>query len=162
MSRYRILTLISAVVLILDQATKIYVDARFALYESVTVVENFFNITYVRNPGAAFGFLSDHSLRLPFFITVATLASIGIVWYMSRLRDDQRLLHISLSLVFAGAVGNLIDRIRVGEVIDFIDVHWYNLYHWPAFNVADSAITVGVVLLLIATWQEERQAKRCS
>ncbi len=162
MSRYRILALISAVVIVADQATKIYIDSRFALYESVTVVENFFNITHVRNPGAAFGFLSDHALRLPFFIAVAALASIGIVWYMSRLREDQRLMHVSLSLVLAGAVGNLIDRIRLGEVIDFLDVHWYNLYHWPAFNVADAAITVGVALLLIATWREERQAKKSS
>lgn len=159
MSRYRILLITSAIILILDQATKLYVDARFYLGESVTVLENFFHFTYVRNRGAAFGFLSDHAIRLPFFITVAVVASVAILWYLRRLGDDQRLLAFALSLVFSGAIGNLIDRIRLGEVIDFIDVHWHDL-HWPAFNVADSAITVGVVLLLFVSWQEERRQKR--
>jgi signal peptidase II len=144
-SRYRLLLIVSAVILVLDQATKLYIDHRFALYESVTVIENFFNITYVRNKGAAFGILADSAFRIPFFITVATVAALGILWYLRQLRADQRLLHFALSLIFAGAVGNLIDRIRLGEVIDFLDVHWYQ-HHWPAFNVADSAITVGVSL----------------
>ncbi|HXV20466.1 MAG TPA: signal peptidase II [Desulfuromonadales bacterium] len=156
--RYRLLLIVSAVILVLDQATKLYIDHRFTLYESVTVIQNFFHITYVRNKGAAFGILSDSAIRVPFFITVATLAALGILWYLRQLREDQRLLHFALSLVFAGAVGNLIDRIRLGEVIDFLDVHWYQ-YHWPAFNVADSAITVGVGLLLLDLWREERRKK---
>jgi len=156
--RYRLLLIVSAVILVLDQASKLYIDHRFALYESVTVIENFFHITYVRNKGAAFGILADSALRVPFFITVATLAALGILWYLRQLRADQRLLQFALSLVFAGAVGNLIDRVRLGEVIDFLDVHWYQ-YHWPAFNVADSAITVGVGLLLLDLWFEERRKK---
>lgn len=156
--RFRLLLTVSAVVLVLDQATKLYIDRRFALYESVTVIENFFHITYVRNKGAAFGMLSDSAFRVPFFITVATVAALGILWYLRQLREDQRLLQFALSLVFAGAVGNLIDRIRLGEVIDFLDVHWYQ-HHWPAFNVADSAITVGVGLLLLDLWFEERRKK---
>ncbi len=159
MSRYRLLGLVSLVVLVLDQATKLYIDSRFALYESVTVLENFFHITYVRNKGAAFGILSDSAYRIPFFIAVATLAALGILWYLKSLSDNQRLLHFALSLVFSGAVGNLIDRIRIGEVIDFLDVHWYQ-YHWPAFNVADSAICVGVALLLLDMWMDERKKKR--
>jgi len=158
-SRYRLLGLVSLVVLVLDQATKLYIDSRFALYESVTVLENFFHITYVRNKGAAFGILSDSAYRIPFFIAVATLAALGILWYLKSLSDNQRLLHFALSLVFSGAVGNLIDRIRIGEVIDFLDVHWYQ-YHWPAFNVADSAICVGVALLLLDMWMDERKKKR--
>ncbi len=157
--RYRLLLIVSAAILILDQATKLYIDSRFALYESVTVIQNFFAITYVRNKGAAFGILADSAYRVPFFIAVAALAAIGILWYLHRLREDQRLLHGALTLVFAGAVGNLIDRIRLGEVIDFIDVHWYQ-HHWPAFNVADSAITVGVTLMLADMWLEERRRKR--
>jgi signal peptidase II len=86
------------------------------------------------------------------------VAALGILWYLSRTRADQRLLHFALALVFSGAVGNLIDRIRLGEVIDFLDVHWYR-HHWPAFNVADSAITVGVALMLLDMWQEERRTK---
>ncbi|MDW7645064.1 MAG: signal peptidase II [Desulfuromonadales bacterium] len=158
-ARYRLLLAISTVILLLDQATKIFIDKRFALYQSLTVVENFFNITYVRNKGAAFGILADSAIRIPFFISVSVLASVGILWYLSRVHEEQRLLQTALSLVFAGAVGNLIDRIRLGEVIDFLDVHWYQ-YHWPAFNVADSAITVGVGLLLWDLWKEERARKR--
>jgi len=157
--RYRILMITTFLVLVLDQATKIYIDTRFFLYQSLTVFENFFHITYVRNKGAAFGILSDSAVRIPFFITVAVVAAVGILWYMSRLRDEQTLLHISLALVFSGAIGNLIDRIRLGEVIDFIDVHWYQ-HHWPAFNVADSAITVGVALLLIDAWLEEKRRRK--
>jgi signal peptidase II len=157
-SRYRTLLIVSAVVLILDQVSKLYIDSRLALHQSLTVLENFFHITYVRNKGAAFGILSDSAIRIPFFITVSTLAAVGILWYLRRLRDDQRLLNFSLSLIFSGAVGNLIDRIRLGEVIDFLDAHWYQ-YHWPAFNVADSAITVGVGLLLVDLWLEERGKK---
>lgn len=159
MSRYKLLGLVTLIVLILDQATKLHIDYHFDLYESVTVLENFFHITYVRNKGAAFGILADSAFRIPFFIAVAILAAGGILWYLRSLRDDQKLLHFALALVFSGAVGNLIDRIRLGEVIDFIDVHWYQ-HHWPAFNVADSAICVGVALLLVDMWVEERQKKR--
>jgi len=157
-SRYKILGLVTAVTLVLDQATKLTIDSQFLLHESVQVLENFFHITYVRNKGAAFGILSDSPLRIPFFITVALVAALGILWYLSRTRADQRLLHFALALVFSGAIGNLIDRIRLGEVIDFLDVHWYR-HHWPAFNVADSAITIGVALMLLDMWLEERKSK---
>jgi signal peptidase II len=157
-SRYRLLAIVSCVILVLDQTTKLYVDSHFRVHESLTVLANFFHFTYVRNKGAAFGIFADSAVRIPFFVTVSLVAAIGILWYMRRLRDDQRLLNFSLALIFAGAVGNLIDRVRLGEVIDFIDVHWYR-YHWPAFNVADSAITVGVCLLLVDLWREERAKK---
>lgn len=157
--RYCLLLIVSVIVLVLDQATKLYIDHRFALYESVTIFENFFHITYVRNKGAAFGILADNAFRVPFFITVAFIAAIGILWYLRRVHDQQRLHLMALSLIFSGAIGNLIDRIRLGEVIDFIDVHWYR-HHWPAFNVADSAITIGVGLMLLDLWLEERRAKK--
>jgi len=156
MSRYRILAIISAVIIALDQATKLYVDANFRLHESMPVIRGFFNLTYVRNKGAAFGILADNAVRIPFFITVSIVAMLGILWYINRIRNDQKLAVFSLSLVFAGAFGNLIDRVRLGEVIDFLDVFWQR-YHWPAFNVADSAITVGVTLLLIDMWCEDRK-----
>ena len=156
MSRYRILAIISVVILALDQATKLYVDANFRLHESMPVIRGFFNLTYVRNKGAAFGILADNAVRIPFFITVSIVAMFGILWYINRVRNDQKLTVFSLSLVFAGAFGNLIDRVRLGEVIDFLDVFWQR-YHWPAFNVADSAITVGVTLLLIDMWREDRK-----
>ena len=159
MSRYRTLSIIALVILVLDQATKLYVDANFRLYETVPVISDFFHLTYVRNKGAAFGILSDSAVRIPFFITVSIVAMLGILWYIKRIRDDQKLAIFSLSLVFSGALGNLIDRIRLGEVIDFLDIFWQR-HHWPAFNVADSAITVGVALLFIEMWREERNKSK--
>lgn len=158
MGKFRFVFLIALVGVLLDQASKLYIDSSFNLYQSVTVLENFFHITYIRNRGAAFGILSDNALRLPFFITVSLVAIIGVIWYLRQLRDDQKLSHLALGLILSGAIGNLIDRIRLGEVIDFVDVHWYN-HHWPAFNVADSAICVGVGFLLLETWREERRTK---
>jgi len=155
MSRYRILALTSTVILALDQWTKLYVAANFRLHESVPVIRGLFHLTYVRNKGAAFGILADSAVRIPFFITVSVIAMLGILWYIQRIRADQTLATFALSLIFAGAFGNLIDRIRFGEVIDFLDVFWQR-HHWPAFNVADSAITIGVALLFIEMWREER------
>ena len=157
--RYRLLLIVSLIVLVLDQATKLHIAYHFPYGASMTVIDGFFSLVHVRNQGAAFGILADSAMRVPFFVTVAVLACLGLLWYLSRLREDQRFLQFSLALIFAGAVGNLIDRIRLGEVIDFIDIYWRS-YHWPAFNVADSAITVGVVLLLIDTFIEERRNKR--
>jgi len=159
--RFSILVAVSIIVLAADQITKYLVASRFRLYESVTLIDNFFNLTYVRNKGAAFGMFADSAIRVPFFITVSVLAAVGILWYFYRARHLQTLAVFALSLIFSGAVGNLIDRIRFGEVVDFLDAHWYG-HHWPAFNVADSAITVGVALLLLDIWSEERQKKRAN
>jgi signal peptidase II len=161
MSRYRTLSIIAVVILVLDQATKLYVDANFRLHESVPVIHNIFHLTYVRNKGAAFGILSDSAVRIPFFIGISIVAMLGILWYIRRIRSDQKLALAALSLIFSGAFGNLIDRIRLGEVIDFLDVFWRH-YHWPAFNIADSAITVGVTLLFIDMWLEERNKSSAS
>jgi signal peptidase II len=159
MAHFRLLGIVTAVILALDQATKLYVDAHFELYESVPVIPEWFHLTYIRNQGAAFGILSNSSLRVPFFITVAVIALLVILWYLRQLRADQHLGAFSLALIFAGALGNLIDRVRLGEVIDFLDVFW-NHHHWPAFNVADSAICVGVTLMIWEVWQEERRVHR--
>jgi len=158
-TRYRLLTIVTLVSLILDQATKLYVDANFELYESVPVIEGWFHLTYIRNKGAAFGILSSGALRIPFFIGIAVIALTAILWYLRSLRADQKLATFALSLIFSGALGNLIDRIRLGEVIDFLDVFWRH-HHWPAFNVADSAICVGVTLLIWEMWLDERRTRR--
>jgi signal peptidase II len=155
-SRYSHLAIVTAVIVVFDQATKLYVDARFELYESIPVIPGWFHLTYIRNKGAAFGIFADGAVRIPFFITVTFIALLVIFWYLRRLRADQRLAAFSLALIFAGALGNLIDRLRFGEVIDFLDVFWRH-YHWPAFNVADSAICVGVTLLIWEMWREERR-----
>ena len=159
MNRYRLLGLVTAVSLVFDQATKLYVDAHFELHESVAVIPGWFHLTYIRNQGAAFGILSSGSLRIPFFITVAVIALAAIFWYLRSLRDDQKLAAFALALIFSGALGNLIDRVRLGEVIDFLDVFW-NHHHWSAFNVADSAICVGVGLLICEMFLEERRLKK--
>ena len=156
--RYKILLAVSALVLVLDQLTKIYIDRTMELHSSITVIEGFFSITYLRNKGAAFGILADSAWRLPFFLLVSTIAVAVILVVIKRMRDDQVLNVASLSLILSGALGNLIDRVRLGEVIDFLDVHWQG-HHWPAFNIADSAICVGVFLLAIEMIQEERREK---
>jgi signal peptidase II len=159
MRPWTLFSAIAIVGIIIDQITKVAIDRSMQLFDSIPVIENFFHITYVRNKGAAFSFLSDVSWRLPFFIIVSTFASLVILIAFRKLRDDQRLAHVSLAMIFSGAVGNLIDRVRLGEVIDFLDVHWYR-HHWPAFNVADSLICVGVFLLAIDMILEEKRLKK--
>lgn len=156
--RFGTLAAVTLVVGALDQWTKYLVLKSFHLYESVPVIDGLFNLTYVRNKGAAFGILADSDWRRPFFIVVTLVACAFILGYLHRLDRERRLAHLSLSLIFAGALGNLIDRVRFGEVIDFLDVYWRQ-YHWPAFNIADSAITVGVGLLLLDMWRHDRQGK---
>ncbi len=158
MGKYTLFALTAGITLILDQLSKWYIDSHFALGQSKRVVEHFFHITYVRNPGAAFGMLSDSAVRIPFFISISVVAILGILWYLRRLSERDLWQVFSLGLIFCGALGNLIDRVRFGEVIDFLDVHWYN-NHWPAFNVADSAICVGVAIMLLCSWHDERQKK---
>ncbi len=157
--RYTLFALITFFGIIIDQITKIAVDRTMQISDSITIVEHFFHLTYVRNRGAAFSFLSDASWRLPFFISITIIAALVILVAFQKMRDDQRLAHTSLAMIFSGAVGNLIDRIRLGEVIDFLDVHWYQ-HHWPAFNVADSLICVGVFLLALDMMLEEKRLKR--
>ena len=156
--KYLILIVVSAVVLVIDQGTKLSIDRSMDLHSSITIVENFFNITYLRNKGAAFGVLAQSGYRLPFFILVSLVAIAVIAVVFHRLRPDQKFTAFSLALIFSGALGNLIDRVRLGEVIDFLDAHWYS-HHWPAFNIADSAICVGVFLLAIDMFIEEKRQK---
>jgi signal peptidase II len=157
-SKYLILGVVSAIVLVLDQATKLFIDRTMDLHTSIPVLPDFFSITYIRNKGAAFGLLANSSFRLPFFIMISIVAVVVIIAVFRKLRPEQQLTAVALALIFSGALGNLIDRVRLGEVIDFLDVHWYQ-HHWPAFNVADSAICVGVFLLACDMLLEERRQK---
>ena len=156
--KYLILLFVSAMVLVIDQATKVLVDRTMELHTSIPVINNVFNITYLRNKGAAFSFLATFPYRLQFFVLVSLVAIGVIISVYVRLREDQRFTALSLALIFSGALGNLVDRVRLGEVIDFLDVYWRD-HHWPAFNVADSAICVGVFLLAIDMYLEERRQK---
>jgi signal peptidase II len=133
----------------LDQATKAWIIKSFALYESRPVVEGLFHFTYLRNPGAAFSFLANQpeAFRRPFFLGVTAIALTVILAVVTRLPRGRPWTLAALGLVFGGAVGNLIDRVRWGWVVDFLDVFW-RTHHWPPFNVADSAITVGMAILI--------------
>ncbi len=147
--KYTIFTITLVVILLLDQLTKIVINSSFALYESLSVIPGLFNITYIRNPGAAFGFLADADpvFRSIFFTAVSVVAIVFIVLVIRKIKAGELLSTFGLSLIFGGALGNLIDRIRFGEVIDFLDFY-LGSYHWPAFNVADSAISIGAALLI--------------
>ena len=148
--KYIILFATAAAVILLDFVTKAYISSAMSLHESFVVVGGFLNITYVRNPGAAFSFLADAPavFRSVFFISVTILAIILVFYYITKSKIEEPFMIFSLSLILSGAVGNLIDRLRFGEVVDFIDVY-VSSYHWPAFNVADSAITVGAVIMIL-------------
>lgn len=139
----------AAVVVALDQITKSAITSRFALYEVFSVIPGFFNLVYVMNPGAAFGFLADASetFRYVFFTGITIVATGLIIFYLIKSNPRNLLLSVSLTLIFGGAAGNLIDRLRFGAVVDFLDVYIGGA-HWPAFNVADSAITVGAILMI--------------
>ena len=140
---------LAAGVLLLDQVSKAAVSATLKMYEVRPIVHGLLNLTRVHNTGAAFGLLAGQPsiLRTLFFLGVSLVAMGVVLWMIFRLPPDQKVELVALSLIFGGALGNVIDRGRLGEVIDFIDVY-YRTYHWPAFNVADSAITIGVMLLL--------------
>lgn len=138
------------IVLILaaDQATKLWVLAALQPYEVIPVLPSL-NLTLVFNEGAAFSFLADAGgWQRWFFVALALVVSVVLLVWLWRLKPEDRLTAAGLSLVAGGAIGNLIDRIAYGHVVDFVDVYW-RAWHWPAFNVADSAITVGVGLLLL-------------
>jgi len=146
-----ILLVTLAIVIVADQVTKQFVHARFALHESLPVIEGLFSFTYIRNTGAAFGMLAqaDPAFRVPFFLAVPVIALVAIGMVYRKLASEDRVPALGLALVMAGAIGNFIDRAIYGFVIDFLDFHWRNQAHFPAFNIADSAITVGVGILLL-------------
>lgn len=148
--KYLIFIAVVVSVVFFDQWTKAYVCSAMHLYDSQVVIENLLSITYIMNAGAAFGFLAQAPpLFRSLFFNLAALAAMGlIIYYLRKSRDDEPLLILALSLILGGALGNLIDRLRFGAVVDFIDVYW-KTYHWPAFNVADAAISLGAMLMIL-------------
>ena len=150
------LALLGTVVL-LDQVTKALLVRSLPLHEYVPIIDGFLSLSHVHNRGAAFGVLSDASLPYqPVLLSALSLAALlAIAYYFVRLPAAARLPRLALALVLGGAVGNLIDRVRLGYVVDFVHVYWRQ-HAWPDFNVADSAITVGVVLLILDILLESR------
>ncbi|PCI18499.1 MAG: signal peptidase II [Piscirickettsiaceae bacterium] len=146
---------LSLLVFVLDQASKLWVVKHFELYESVQLLPSL-NFTYVHNMGAAFSFLSSAGgWQRWFFVVIALIATTVLVIWLKRLKAEERWMAVTISIVLGGAIGNLYDRISYGYVIDFIDVY-YGTYHWPVFNIADSAISVGVVMMLLDAFSDKK------
>jgi len=143
------LVIAAAAIVFLDQATKALVAASIPMYESVTIIPGFLDFTHVRNTGAAFGLLNTTDVPMKAFVMVlmAIIAIVAIGAYGATLRADENLARAGLALVLGGAIGNLIDRARLGYVLDFVDVY-SGTWHFWAFNVADAAITVGAILVI--------------
>jgi len=148
-------------VVVLDQCSKLWIVQGFELFESRVIVPGFFNLTYLTNTGAAFGILAGHPVwwRHFFFVGVAGAALVAIYFLHKKIRAESPWYTVSLALIAGGAVGNLIDRVRLGSVVDFLDLYVAN-HHWPAFNVADSAITVGVGIFMVVSFVVDRAGKR--
>ncbi len=137
-------------VVVVDQITKALIRREFALFDSVSVIRGFFNLTRIHNTGAAFGMLNGVDLPMKTAILggVAGVALIGLALYAASLPRDQKITRFGLALIIGGAAGNLIDRVIAGYVVDFVDLY-AGTWHFWAFNVADAAITVGVVLMIL-------------
>jgi signal peptidase II len=151
---YGMVAAIAAAVVAVDQLSKWYVERSMQLHQSIPVIDGLFSLTYVRNAGAAFGLFADlpWTARMPLLVLVSVGALGVLVVILRGLHPNEVGLRVALAGVLGGAIGNLIDRVRYGEVVDFVDVYWRE-YHWPAFNVADSCITVGIgVLLFHSLW----------
>lgn len=149
-TRFQVELSIAAAVVVLDQIVKAMVRSTFELHESVVVIPSFFNLTRVHNYGAAFGLMNaaEFPFKTVVLSIVATLALGALSWYGATLPVEQRLARLGLALIIGGAAGNLIDRLRSGYVVDFVDLYWRDWHFW-AFNVADAAITVGVSLMIL-------------
>jgi len=150
--KYWFLILLTPFLVAADQGSKSVVENTLSYASPITLLPGVFNLVYVRNPGMAFGLLNNlpEKFRLPLFLVISVLAVLIIGHLFLQTQARAVLLPLALSFIFAGAVGNLIDRFRWGYVVDFLQLH-YRHYYWPTFNVADSAITVGIVLLVYDT-----------
>ncbi|MFK8138972.1 MAG: signal peptidase II [Bdellovibrionales bacterium] len=161
--KWTILLLISGLSIALDQVTKLMIYTNFRLGESVDVINNFFALTYVRNYGAAFGFLSNTPdwFRENFFLIVPPLAMLLILHILRKeVPDDDTWQILAYSSIFGGAIGNYIDRWQHGFVVDFLDFHYKNTWTYPAFNVADMSIVGGVGVLIILMIIETKNGKK--
>ena len=143
---------IAGAILLCDQVTKFYILRTMRLEESIPIVPNFFSLTSIRNPGAAFGLFAQASplFRAALFATVSVVVLVFLTLLFLQTPKEDSWNLAAIALLFGGAAGNTIDRLRFGVVVDFLDIYWRD-YHWPAFNVADAAITIGITLMMIQT-----------
>jgi signal peptidase II len=148
-NKYIKLTIIAGLVVLSDQVSKAFILSHLPIHRSIPIIAGFFDITHIRNPGGAFGLMSNMSpmIRTVVFLFISSLAVGLILYFYKKTPSSQPILATGFALIFGGAIGNLIDRIRFGNVVDFLDFYIGNL-HWPAFNVADSAITIGITIFI--------------
>jgi len=148
-NKYIKLAVIAGLVVFCDQITKAVILHRLPLYQSIAVLPGMFNLTHIQNPGGAFGFLANFSpqWRYSIFIVGASLATGLVLYFYLDTPKSKPMLASGLAMIFGGAIGNMIDRIRYGKVVDFLDFYIKDL-HWPAFNIADSAVSIGVVIFI--------------
>jgi signal peptidase II len=156
----RLSALLIAFIFAFDQYTKHLILADWTVGDTVPVIPDFFSLTYVRNRGGAFGLLSDlpEAWRVSFFVVFALVTVAALVWMLRSTPRSDSMQRLAITAVIGGAAGNLYDRVLYGEVVDFLDVYVGD-WHWPAFNVADSFISCGVVLLLLASMQAVRRGE---
>ena len=151
---------LTLLVLVIDQASKVYFDSALQMYQQVVIIPDYFSWTLAYNTGAAFSFLADSAgWQRWLFALIAVVVSAVLVGWLKRLGRDDTWLAIALALILGGALGNLYDRIAYGHVIDFILVHWQNRWYFPAFNFADSAICVGAVMLALDMFKSKKSGE---
>ncbi|NUM87754.1 MAG: signal peptidase II [Bdellovibrionales bacterium] len=155
--KYLVLLSVQGLVVALDQLAKFLALISLKPGEVSPVLSHYMNLTLVFNRGAAFGVFSDgsHPARDLVFLAVPALTLAAILWVFSRLQEGQKISIYGLSLIVGGAIGNIVDRLRLGHVVDFLDFHWRGLAHFPAFNLADVSITVGAGLLIVSMFVEK-------
>jgi signal peptidase II len=151
---------LALLVLVLDQASKHAIEATFQFGEQLALIPGFFNLTLAYNPGAAFSFLADAGgWQRYFFTTLALGVSLFIVFLLKKHHAETRYA-LALALILGGALGNAIDRMLLGHVIDFIQIHYQQRWYYPAFNIADSAICIGAVLMVIDSFRRETKSEK--
>ncbi len=149
--KYILLLTLAPIWIVLDQITKKWAESTLKGSENIEVIKGYFTLRYVTNRGAAWGVFGNFrdSYRIPFFILITIVATIILLYYIIKLEDNKIILLVALSSIFGGMIGNFIDRVFVRYVVDFIDWHYKEVYHWPTFNIADVAISVGMGLIIL-------------
>lgn len=155
--------LLSVLVLIGDRLTKDFFEGSLSMYQQIVVIPDYFSWTLAYNTGAAFSFLADAAgWQRWFFAGIAVVVSAVLVVWLKRLKRNETLLAVALTMVLGGALGNLYDRVVLGHVVDFILVHWQNRWYFPAFNLADTFITIGAILLALDMFKSDKSAKEAA
>ncbi|WP_457980087.1 signal peptidase II [Ectopseudomonas composti] len=155
--------LLSVLILVVDRVTKDIFEGGLSMYQRIEVIPGYFDWTLAYNTGAAFSFLADAAgWQRWFFAAIAIVVSVVLVVWLKRLKRHETLLAVALAMVLGGALGNLYDRVVLGHVVDFILVHWQNRWYFPAFNLADTFITIGAILLALDMFKSDKSAKEAA